>query len=118
MSSMIDVRLKVDYAEFALDVDLNLPGRGVTALYGHSGSGKTTCLRCFAGLERPGRARLLVNGETWQDSERGLFLAPHKRAIGYVFQDANLFEHLNVFGHRLFGDLERRGKFVDRRRSP
>ena len=49
---MIDMRLKLSYSGFALDVDLQLPGRGVTALYGHSGSGKTTCLRCIAGLER------------------------------------------------------------------
>jgi molybdate transport system ATP-binding protein len=47
---MIDVRLKRIYTGFSLDIDLNLPGRGVTALYGHSGSGKTTCLRCIAGL--------------------------------------------------------------------
>lgn len=103
MSAAIEAKFRLDYRDFSLDVDLNLPGRGVTALFGHSGSGKTTCLRCFAGLERPAQARLQVNGETWQDSERGLFLPPHKRAIGYVFQDANLFEHLSVRRNLAYG---------------
>lgn len=103
MSAAIEAKFRLDYRDFSLDVDLELPGRGVTALFGHSGSGKTTCLRCFAGLERPGLARLQVNGETWQDSERGLFLPPHKRAIGYVFQDANLFEHLSVRRNLAYG---------------
>ena len=52
MTSQINLRLQHRYPGFALDLDLQLPGKGVTALYGHSGSGKTTCLRCIAGLER------------------------------------------------------------------
>jgi len=103
MSAAIEARFRLDYRDFSLDVDLTLPGRGVTALFGHSGSGKTTCLRCFAGLEKPAQARLRVNGETWQDSASGLFLPPHKRAIGYVFQDANLFEHLSVRRNLAYG---------------
>ncbi|SDH90211.1 molybdenum ABC transporter ATP-binding protein [Pseudomonas panipatensis] len=95
-TTAIEARFLLDYPGFSLDLDLRLPGRGVTALFGPSGSGKSTCLRCVAGLERPRQARLLVNGEVWQDSARGLFLPPHRRAIGYVFQDANLFEHLSV----------------------
>ncbi|EKM96639.1 molybdenum transport protein ModC [Stutzerimonas degradans] len=95
--------LRVDYADFRLDVDLALPGRGVTALFGHSGSGKTTLLRCVAGLERGARGQLEINGECWQDSTRGLFVPPHRRAIGYVFQDANLFAHLSVRRNLQFG---------------
>ena len=64
---MIQMRLKLRYSGFALDVDLQLPGRGVTALYGHSGSGKTTCLRCIAGLERADQGFIQVNDEVWQD---------------------------------------------------
>lgn len=86
----------VQRAGFRLDVDLDLPARGVSALFGHSGSGKTSCLRCFAGLERPQQGYLQVAGELWQDSAQGFFLPAHRRAIGYVFQDANLFPHLNV----------------------
>ena len=103
MSSMIDVRLKVDYAEFALDVDLNLPGRGVTALYDHSGSGKTTCLRCIAGLERAEQGFVQINDEVWQDSHNQRFVPPHKRALGYVFQEASLFPHLSVLANLEFG---------------
>src|SRR3546814_3405218 len=68
-NSGIQARFRLDYADFSLDVDLQLPGRGVTALFGHSGSGKTTLLRCVAGLERSGQGELTVNGERWQRSE-------------------------------------------------
>ena len=94
---------RLDYAGFRLDVDLRLPGRGVTALFGPSGSGTTTCLRCVAGLERAGHGRLEVNGECWQNSARGLFVPPHRRALGYVFQEANLFAHLSVRANLEFG---------------
>ncbi|WP_425262630.1 molybdenum ABC transporter ATP-binding protein [Pseudomonas paraveronii] len=101
--SMIDVRLHLKYSAFALEVDLHLPGRGVTALYGHSGSGKTTCLRCIAGLERATDGFVQVNDEVWQDSRSGLFVPPHKRALGYVFQEASLFPHLSVRANLEFG---------------
>jgi molybdate transport system ATP-binding protein len=100
---MIHTRLKLSYPGFALDVDLQLPGRGVTALYGHSGSGKTTCLRCIAGLERADHGFIQVNDEVWQDSENKIFVAPHKRALGYVFQEASLFPHLSVLANLEFG---------------
>ncbi|KAB0507367.1 molybdenum ABC transporter ATP-binding protein [Pseudomonas lini] len=100
---MIHTRLKLNYSGFALDVDLQLPGRGVTALYGHSGSGKTTCLRCIAGLERAEQSFIQVNDEVWQDSDKGIFVPPHKRALGYVFQEASLFPHLSVRANLEFG---------------
>ena len=100
---MIEVRLQLQYSGFALDVDLHLPGRGVTALYGHSGSGKTTCLRCIAGLERAEEGFVQINDEVWQDSRKGLFVPPHKRALGYVFQEASLFPHLSVLANLEFG---------------
>lgn len=56
MSTSIVARLKLARDDFTLDVDLHLPGRGISALFGHSGSGKTSCLRCLAGLERAGSA--------------------------------------------------------------
>ncbi|MGE8186224.1 molybdenum ABC transporter ATP-binding protein [Pseudomonas sp. NPDC086278] len=100
---MIQTRLKLSYPGFSLDVDLQLPGRGVTALYGHSGSGKTTCLRCIAGLEKAEQGFIQINDEVWQDSEKRLFVPPHKRAIGYVFQEASLFPHLSVLANLEFG---------------
>lgn len=85
---------------FALDVDLRLPAQGV-GIVGASGSGKTTLLRCIAGLERPSQGRLIVDGETWH-SDR-LWLPVHRRALGYVFQESNLFPHLSVRDNLLFG---------------
>src|SRR5690606_30027892 len=90
----IEARFRLAWPGFTLDVDLALPGRGVTALFGRSGSGKTTLLRCLAGLERAPRGRLLVDGEVWQDA--GRWLPTHRRPLGYVFQEASLFEHLSV----------------------
>ncbi|MBN8474039.1 molybdenum ABC transporter ATP-binding protein [Sulfuritalea sp.] len=89
----VAARFALAWPGFTLDVDLDLPGRGVTALFGQSGCGKTTLLRCMAGLER-GSGRLAVNGETWQDEAS--FMPIHRRALGYVFQDARLFAHLDV----------------------
>lgn len=103
MTLPIEIRLKVDFKDFALDVDLSLPGLGVSALYGHSGSGKTTCLRCIAGLEKAADGLIRINGEIWQDSAKGIFLPPHKRSLGYVFQEASLFTHLTVKGNLEFG---------------
>jgi molybdate transport system ATP-binding protein len=80
-----------------------LPGHGITALFGPSGSGKTTCLRVLAGLEHSARALVQVGDQTWQDSARGVFLPTHRRPLGYVFQEASLFEHLTVEGNLRFG---------------
>ncbi|MHA7598375.1 molybdenum ABC transporter ATP-binding protein [Alicycliphilus sp. T452] len=98
----IHALLRVQRADFSLDVDLRLPGNGVTALFGPSGCGKTTCLRAVAGLERT-EGRVQVNGETWQDSAAGQWLPTHRRALGYVFQEASLFPHLNVRRNMEYG---------------
>jgi molybdate transport system ATP-binding protein len=103
MTQPITARFQLDYGAFQLDVDLQLPGSGVTVLFGHSGSGKTTLLRCIAGLERAPQGYLDINGSCWQDSARGLFLPTHKRSLGYVFQETNLFPHLTVAGNLQFG---------------
>jgi molybdate transport system ATP-binding protein len=103
MKSSVTARFALDYGAFNLDADLALPGTGISVLFGPSGSGKTTLLRCLAGLERPQQGYLEVNGKVWQDSSQKFFLPPHKRALGYVFQDANLFPHLTVYGNLCFG---------------
>ncbi len=95
----IQLRLRVQRDGFQLAADLVLPGRGVAALFGHSGSGKTTLLRAVAGLDRHPGASLSVHGEVWQDDAAGIFLPPHRRPIGYVFQEASLFPHLSVQGN-------------------
>ncbi|MFI3186400.1 MAG: molybdenum ABC transporter ATP-binding protein [Methylococcaceae bacterium] len=99
----IQARFQLDYGDFKLDVDLKLPGTGITVLFGHSGSGKTTLLRCIAGLQQAPQGKLKINGTVWQDSERKLFLPTHKRPLGYVFQEANLFPHLTVRDNLNFG---------------
>jgi molybdate transport system ATP-binding protein len=97
------IRLKLARGAFLLDVDIELPAAGIAALFGRSGSGKTTLLRCVAGLERARPGRVQVAGENWQDEERGIFMAPWQRAIGYVFQEPSLFDHLDVRGNLEYG---------------
>ncbi len=92
--STIAARFRLARPGFSLDVDIQLPGRGVSALFGPSGSGKTTLLRCLAGLERAPDGYLSVGGEVWQEGRE--FVPPHKRPLGYVFQEASLFPHLSV----------------------
>lgn len=99
----LTLNARLDRGDFALDVQLALPGRGVTALFGPSGSGKTTCLRVLAGLEGRSVGSVVVGGQTWQDSARGVFLPTHRRSLGYVFQEASLFHHLTVEGNLRFG---------------
>lgn len=84
---------------FAMDLALDLPAHGIHVLFGPSGSGKTTVLRCVAGLERADRARVLIAGACWQDDAQGLFLPTWRRPLGYVFQEASLFDHLDVQGN-------------------
>jgi molybdate transport system ATP-binding protein len=96
----IEARFRSTLGDFELDAGFSLPARGVSALFGASGSGKTTLLRLIAGLSRaPGS--LIVNGEVWQDDRR--FIPTHRRALGYVFQEASLFPHLSVRGNLEYG---------------
>ena len=97
LGSLFELRLA--RSGFTLALDLQVPAQGITALFGPSGSGKTTVLRCVAGLERAGGARIAVAGEAWQDDAAGLFLPPWRRPLGYVFQEASLFDHLDVRGN-------------------
>ena len=103
MSRNIHARFRLDRGDFSLDIDLILPGRGITALFGPSGSGKTTCLRAMAGLERAPGGLFTIDGEVWQDEQRGVFVPTHRRALGYVFQEASLFAHLSVRRNMEFG---------------
>ena len=97
----IEARFNINRAEFTLNVEFAIDCQGVTAVFGPSGCGKTTLLRAIAGLEYSEDGYLRVNDQVWQ--EGSLFLAPHKRSIGYVFQEASLFEHLNVQGNIEYG---------------
>jgi len=93
----LDVR--VGFSGFVLEVAHRIALDGITALFGPSGCGKTTLLRIIAGLERGARGRVRLGEETWLDDAAGVFVPPHRRGIGYVFQDARLFPHLSVAGN-------------------
>lgn len=80
---------------FEVDLAFEMPHEGITALFGASGSGKTTILRAIAGLQSLD-GRLQVGADVWQDSTENIFLPPHERPVGYVFQEASLFPHLSV----------------------
>jgi molybdate transport system ATP-binding protein len=107
----IEARFRIDQGSFVLDVDLNLPSQGVSSLFGPSGCGKTTLLRAIAGLEHHRDGFLKVGDMTWQKA--GLFVPPHRRPLGYVFQESSLFPHLSVrrnleYGVRRVEESERR----------
>lgn len=99
------------FPDFSLDVDLELPDRGVTAIFGPSGSGKTTLLRCIAGLERAQQGQLVLGDQIWQ-SQR-VFIPAHRRPVGYVFQEASLFPHLNALGNLRYA-MKRAGREVQK----
>lgn len=96
MSDGIRLHIGLERRGFDLQADLSLPGRGITVLFGPSGSGKTTLLRCVAGLEPTARGRVAVGTQVWQDDSAGICLPTWRRDLGYVFQEASLFEHLDV----------------------
>lgn len=104
MSLTIDIAHRFTNADsgFALNVAFEAP-RGVTALFGRSGAGKTTVVNALAGLLRPTSGRITLNGRVLFDSAAGIFIPPHHRKIGYVFQDARLFPHLSVRANLLYG---------------
>jgi molybdate transport system ATP-binding protein len=93
---------------FELCVDLALPATGITVLFGASGSGKTTVLRCVAGLERARPGLVRIGGEVWQDDDARVFRPTWRRPLGYVFQEASLFDHLTVEANMQYG-LRRTG---------
>jgi molybdate transport system ATP-binding protein len=91
--------LRVDIArklgEFTLEASFNSEGR-VTGLFGASGAGKTSLINIIAGLLKPDRGVVTLDGETLDDTTKGVHILPYRRRIGYVFQDARLFPHLDV----------------------
>ena len=94
---MIECKIKIILDEFILDAKFSIPDKGITVVFGASGSGKTTLLRAIAGLEKSDDGYLEVGDLVWQKGDN--FVPTHKRQIGYVFQDAALFDHLDVKGN-------------------
>jgi molybdate transport system ATP-binding protein len=101
MSLTVDVRLAL--GSFQLEAAFESAGP-VTAVFGASGSGKTSLVNVIAGLLHPDRGLVSVDGRILTDTGKGIMLPPHRRRIGYVFQDARLFPHLTVSGNLAYGE--------------
>lgn len=104
----LSVRLRHRLGAFTLDATFDAPA-GITALFGRSGAGKTTVVNAVAGLLRPDAGRIVADGTVLVDTASGTMLPPHRRRIGYVFQDARLFPHLSVESNLLYGRRFARG---------
>lgn len=102
MAPLFDLDFSIHQGAFRRDIRIADDAR-VIALTGHSGAGKTSVLNAIAGLSTPARGRIVVAGDCLFDSRRGIDLPAHRRRIGYVFQDARLFPHLDVRHNLLYG---------------
>ena len=100
---MLEISLDKRLGALRLRAELVYPDQGVLALFGRSGSGKTSLINMLAGLLRPDRGRIVLRGETLFDSAKGIDLPAHRRRIGYVFQESRLFPHLTVQDNLLYG---------------
>ena len=97
------IQLSLQRAQFSLQLDVQLPDQGITVILGASGAGKTSLLRCVAGLDRADQARIEMGGVLWQDDQQGVFVPTWQRALGYVFQEASLLPHLTVKQNLTYG---------------
>jgi molybdate transport system ATP-binding protein len=99
---MLRVDVTKQLGEFSIEASFVSEGR-VTGLFGASGAGKTSLINIIAGLLRPDRGNIAIDGETLDDTADNLHIPAHRRRIGYVFQDARLFPHLDVRGNLDYG---------------
>jgi molybdate transport system ATP-binding protein len=99
---MISVDVALKLGAFDLDVSFQNDA-GITALFGRSGAGKSLTINLIAGLERPDRGRIVLDDRVLVDTQSGVFVPSHRRRVGLVFQDAQLFPHFNVQHNLLFG---------------
>jgi molybdate transport system ATP-binding protein len=104
---MIEIDVEKRLGDFRLEARFTAPATGITALFGRSGAGKTTLVNLLAGLERPDRGRIAVDGEVLFSAEDGVDVPTERRRLGYVFQEGRLFPHYSVRGNLTYG--RRRG---------
>ncbi|WP_310606762.1 molybdenum ABC transporter ATP-binding protein ModC [Buttiauxella brennerae] len=100
---MLELNFVQTLGDHRLAINETLPGQGITAVFGVSGAGKTSLINAISGLTRPQEGRIVLNDRVLSDAENKRFLAPEKRRIGYVFQDARLFPHYRVRGNLKYG---------------
>jgi molybdate transport system ATP-binding protein len=100
---MLRVQVRQQRPDFALDVAIEMPTPGTIALFGRSGSGKSTLVDSIAGLLRPERARIELDGTVLEDTQARIHIPVERRRLGYVFQDSRLFPHLNVESNLRYG---------------
>lgn len=97
--SDLKIQAEIALGDFSLVVDERVPLEGVTAVFGPSGSGKTSLLNLVAGFLRPDQGEITFAGETWTRTQPKAWVPPHRRPVGTVFQDAQLFPHLSARGN-------------------
>ena len=105
----LDARVQLGRGDFSLDLSLDAADGDTIGLLGPTGSGKSTTLRCLAGLDAPQTGRIDIAGVTVVDTTRGIDLPPEQRSVGFVFQDYLLFPHMSVLDNVAFG-LRARGE--------
>lgn len=103
---MITIAIKQELGDLLLDIHTQLPSKGITAIFGRSGSGKTSLINSICGIRSPDSGFIDINGHRVFDSQQNINLAVEKRNIGYVFQDARLFPHFNVERNLRYGVKE------------
>jgi molybdate transport system ATP-binding protein len=106
---MIELRFAARLGALDLDVDVTLPSRGVSAIFGRSGAGKSSLINAVAGIVKPSHGRIAVGDRVFFDADAGIDLPIEARSVGYVFQDARLFPHLSVSGNLRYGLKRARG---------
>lgn len=100
---MLKIKVKKQLGHFELKADLQIPAAGVTALFGLSGSGKSSLINLVSGLLKPDEGQIVLNQRVLTDTQQGIDIPVHQRRIGYVFQDARLFPHYRVKGNLCYG---------------
>ncbi|MEN4658962.1 molybdenum ABC transporter ATP-binding protein ModC [Pantoea agglomerans] len=100
---MLSLNVMQQQGDHVLEVDLQIPAKGITAIFGVSGAGKTSLINAISGLTQPQKGRIQLHDRLLFDAEQKIALPPEKRRIGYVFQDARLFPHYRVRGNLQYG---------------
>ncbi len=109
---MLQVAIQKSLGDFQLDVSFDAPS-GVTAIFGRSGSGKTSLVNAVAGLLHPDAGRIALGDQVLFDDGAGIRRAPQQRRVGYVFQDARLFPHMSVERNLRYGGDHDADRVID-----